>query len=664
MKAAPLAVYRAGLSTPTGTAPLAELIEEVRTGEHAATVAAVRAEADPKRRAQLKKALPAMQVSASEATTGRKALVHSGLLQIDLDHVGPAEAARLRDKAKGDPHAAGAFVSPSGDGLKLVLAIPPDIGRHAESFEAARAYVRETYGHEADPACRDTARLCFLSHDPEAWCKDAVALDVLLPANLPEATEEAVKANLPEQTEGQTRDKLAEPAAEPVIYHDNDAGRASRFCDRWQGEVLYVPERGVWFTWEDRWQRDHAGGLKRRAIALADEILAAVAAEPATSKEQLKAKGDAMRAAQRWGNEATIRPMLSLAEAAPAVQCSMDELDADPWKLGTPNAVIDLRTGEYFDHRPEDRVTVFTRAEFDPEATAPRWLQFIEEIFPDAELRRWIWKAAGYSITGDMGEEVFFVPHNTGRNGKSKFVNAISWTLGDYASTAGTALVACDDRGGDAKREKAAIVGVRFLRAPEAEGRQKLNVRLIKDITGGDPLNAAAIYEKPFDFHPVCKLWWPVNERPTVHEIGVAIWERIRLIPFERYFEPHERDPELEAKLRAEASGILNWLIQGCLLWQREGLRDVPAKVRAAVDEYRRDEDTLADFIEENTEADLGASTPHAELFKRYESWADDEAGIKFKLSRKGLAKQLRAKGWRDIRTRDSFATWQGVALI
>jgi len=285
-------------------------------------------------------------------------------------------------------------------------------------------------------------------------------------------------------------------------------------------------------------------------------------------------------------------------------------------------------------------------------------------VFPDEELRRWIWKAAGYSITGDMGEEVFFVPHNSGRNGKSKFVNAISWTLGDYADTAGTALVACDDRGNDAKREKAAIRGVRFLRAPEAEGRQRLNVRLIKDITGGDPISAEAKFEHPFTFHPVCKLWWPVNERPTVHEIGPAIWERIRLIPFERYFEPHERDPDLEAKLRAEAPGILNWLVAGCLLWQKEGLRDVPEKVLSAVDEYRRDEDTLADFIDECTAPDPGAETPHMELFKRYETWAADEAGIKYRLTRKGLAKHLRAKGWKDTRTATSKTTWQGVRIF
>jgi putative DNA primase/helicase len=619
----------------------------VADGRHGALVAQVRGEWEPRRRSEIKKGLPCVQFSAAEASEGRGTVRHSGLLQIDVDHIGIERAIELREQARRDPHVAAAFVSPSGDGLKLIIAIPADLGRHGESFAAAARYVREVHGHEADRACKDVARLCFLSHDPEAWCKEAVPLDVgeWMPETPPSPK------------------SPSEEAAPPVTYTDNDAGRAARFCDRWRDEILYVPERSVWFTWEDRWQRDTAGGLKRRAIVLADELLAAVVAQPATSKEELKAKGEAIRTAQRWGNESVIRPMLSLAEAHPGIQARVAELDADPWKLGTPNAVIDLRTGEAFEHHPGDRVTVFTRAPFDPEATAPRWLRFIEEVFPDAEVRRWVWKAAGYSITGDMGEEVFFVPHNTGRNGKSKFVNAIAWTLGDYADTAGQALVACDDRGGDAKREKAAIVGVRFLRAPEAEGRQKLNARLVKDITGGDPLNAEAKFEHPFTFHPTCKLWWPVNERPTIHEIGPAIWERIRLIPFERYFEPHERDPELETKLRAEASGILNWLVQGCLLWLKEGLRDVPAKVRAAVEEYRRDEDSLADFIEENTRSEAAASIPHTELFRRYESWAVEE-GIRCKMSRKALAKQLRAKGWRDDRTGAAKVVWQSVALV
>ena len=175
----PLAVYPSCKhNKPSGTDDLSSIIESITAGDHADTVALVRAEADPKRRAEIKKRLPCVQFSASEAREGREVLAHSGLLQIDLDHIGHDVAARLRDETRRDPHIAAAFVSPSGDGLKLIMAITARVEGHGGAFEAARRYVRETYGHEADPACRDVKRLCFASHDPDAWHKEAAPLDV------------------------------------------------------------------------------------------------------------------------------------------------------------------------------------------------------------------------------------------------------------------------------------------------------------------------------------------------------------------------------------------------------------------------------------------------------------------------------------------------------
>ena len=84
-----------------------------------------------------------------------------------------------------------------------------------------------------------------------------------------------------------------------------------------------------------------------------------------------------------------------------------------------------------------------------------------------------------------------------------------------------------------------------------------------------------------------------------------GFWERVHLLPFERSFvdrEPeaeHERlaDKSMPEKLKAEASGVLEWLVRGCLRWQRDGLNP-PEKVRAATEEYRRNEDLLADFLQ------------------------------------------------------------------
>jgi len=184
----------------------------------------------------------------------------------------------------------------------------------------------------------------------------------------------------------------------------------------------------------------------------------------------------------------------------------------------------------------------------------------------------------------------------------------------------------------------------------------------MSDIVGGDPIDAEQKFKDPFTFRPVCKLWIATNHKPNVADTGTAIWERIRLIPFERYFKPEERDLNLDSKLKAEASGILNWLVQGALLWQAEGL-EPPAKVRAAVDAYRREEDILADFIEECIEADPEAITPHSDVFKAYQKWAG-EAGIKFTMKSRTLARALRERGWNeDSPTRASKVNWRGIAV-
>jgi len=135
----------------------------------------------------------------------------------------------------------------------------------------------------------------------------------------------------------------------------------------------------------------------------------------------------------------------------------------------------------------------------------------------------------------------------------------------------------------------------------------------------------------------------------------------VRLIPFERQFGPGDRDDNLRAKLMSELPGIQNWLVQGCLLWQREGLNP-PETVRAAVDEYRSDEDMLRDFIAEHIVREPFANARHSETFEHYQNWARVE-GISFTLSSKGLSKRMRERGFRESRAGDGSKVWMGVKL-
>jgi len=651
MTAPSCSVFKDGYAKiPFGSASSSEISEAIRTGrigeiDFSGQISDIREGQGNKVK------LPAFAASVScttrdkDATPEEKQFVHTGRLQCDFDGKDHPDWNMIEKylELTEDPHVETAFLSPSGTGLKAIIRILANFERHAESWQAAAAYFLSRYGLKVDKSTKDPIRLCFFSHDPDAFFSTkAEELDVEKWRPIPAKTEAAP----------------APEAGDKEEFHDNDAGRARLFCARWRDEIRFIPERKVWLTWEGRWKRNHSGGMKGLAIKLADEMIQKAAA----MKMSIDNKAKAVNRALTWGDRRTIDNLLSMAEADASIQWDAAEVDAETFLLGTPNVVIDLKTGTAREYSRDDKIILCTHSRFDANATAPRWEKFLEEVFPDPEVRRFVWKAAGYSITGDMGEEVFFIAHNSGRNGKSKFIGAICHVLGDYADTAGQALVIKDSHGADPKNAKAKIVGKRFLRAPEIEGNQKLNIGPIKDIVGGDPIDAEQKFKDPFTFRPVCKLWIATNHKPNVADTGTAIWERIRLIPFERYFKPEERDLNLDSKLKAEASGILNWLVQGALLWQAEGL-EPPAKVRAAVDAYKREEDILADFIEECTEADLDATTTHSDIFKAYQEWTV-ESGIKFAFTKNVLAKKLREHGWRDTRTPSERINWVGRTVL
>jgi P4 family phage/plasmid primase-like protien len=446
-------------------------------------------------------------------------------------------------------------------------------------------------------------------------------------------------------------------------YHANDAGRAELFVARWQNEIRYIPDRETWLAWEDgRWRIDNTGALHRRAIALSKEMLSEAANLPGNDEHSNKMRVEAIRRALSWGNQSTITPMLSLAKSLQSVHLAAAELDADPWVVGCQNAILNLVTGIGRPYTPSDFICQTLGCNLDPGATCPTWDRFLTDIFPDSDVLTFVQKAVGYSLSGSMKEQVFFFLYGHGSNGKSTFLSVITKLMGDYAARAGKALTATNDRGDYPLREAAGIAGKRFVTGSETSEREKLNIAVLKDITGGERMRAANLYENAFEFQPTCKLWFAGNHKPSIADTSAGAWRRVRLIPFTRQFAPHERDRELEGKLLKELPGILNWASEGCALWMRDGLTPPPA-IAKAVDDYRGEEDILADFIDEVTSPASGATTPHPALFSAYQQWTH-ENGIRFSLTSKLLAKRLRDRGWKDRRSGSCKVLWVGVSIL
>ncbi len=440
----------------------------------------------------------------------------------------------------------------------------------------------------------------------------------------------------------------------------SDAHRASRFVGRFSELLRFVPEWDRWLVFEGgRWKTRDDGGLIRFSCQLSGEILASASSIVGDSRQVQDEVKRLTAEAGNYAGSAKVFSMATFAKADHRVIIRPEDADADPWIVGAPNACLDLRTGNVIEHSPSRLVTRFLGCDIDPKATAPTWAAFLDRVVPDTEVRHWLQKAAGYSLSGLTQEHHFCFLYGNGANGKSTFLETLSAALGDYAGRAAESLLYANERGATPPDVIAEIAGVRLLVGAETKEGARLNEGTVKDLTGGDTLRGARKYEHGFKFRPVAKLWVAGNHRPAIQGADHGIWRRVRLIGFPVEIPLEAQDAELGNKLLAELPGVINWMAEGFRNWQREGLRP-PESVQAAVAEYRSDEDVLGDFLDQRIEAFTWGSIPMSELYKQYQRWAE-ESGIRSPLSDKMLARRLRDRRWQDGKGTAGQRVWRGV---
>ena len=160
---------------------------------------------------------------------------------------------------------------------------------------------------------------------------------------------------------------------------------------------------------------------------------------------------------------------------------------------------------------------------------------------------------------------------------------------------------------------------------PEPEKGLELNIALVKQLTGGDTYTGRFLNENPIEFKPEFKIFINTNHLPRTADDTVFSSERVKLIPFERHFTPEEQDNGLKNLFRetANMSGILNWLIEGYRRLMVDGL-SIPAKVNAAISEYRQEADIIGSFLCDCTAEQDGSRVPASELYTAYTQWAKD----------------------------------------
>lgn len=499
-----------------------------------------------------------------------------------------------------------------------------------------------------------------------------------------------------QQVEGQ---RQQEPQAPPVpdsvqfpsvviqyALNHNEDGDAFLYQEMNRGLFCYDTAAGRWYVWTGHfWQKDILGDATKAIDGIIELYI----------KEALRVSWQRLHALRTGGEQGEIKRLndlhrdlcnrvrslqtvkrktnvLTLSHTgADSLAIRGDEWDRDPWLLGCRNGVIDLRTGELMPGQPSDYIKTIAPTEYHGlHYPAPIWEQFILDIFQyDKELAAYIQRLLGYGITGHSNWHVYPIFHGQqGRNGKGTILETLKTVLGDLAHKArsDTLLESGKATRGSADADTLAFRGKRIIWASETSEGRKLNASRIKELCGGDTLNARAVYGRdPVEFSPTHLLILLTNDRPQAPAGDEALWERINLIPFNVRFvdnpwEKNERpaDHDLLEKLKGEASGILSWLVRGCLAWQREGLKP-PETVLVATKEYRVGEDMIEQFLSDRCLTGTDHKAQAGPLYTAYLVWSS-EMGIE---PMKGIrfAKEIASRFEKDESGRHVF--YLGIGL-
>lgn len=395
---------------------------------------------------------------------------------------------------------------------------------------------------------------------------------------------------------------------------ETDADLAERFATRFRDVAVFTPGRGYLVYNGKVWRLDdvHARQLlaeqTARAIENEAEYLAGNAERVARARFSVSSlsKGALDRMTE------LAKPRLVVADAL---------LDADPWLLNLQNGTVDLSTGTFREHRAADFQTKLAAVKFDETASCPRFDAFMRHALNgDQEVIKYVQKAVGLSLTGDVSQHVFFFVYGPSRSGKSTFINLIREILGDYGLHTPTETLLAKSYDNAIPNDLARLAGARMVTAVEANWNKHIDEARIKAITGGEPITARFMRQEYFQFNPAFKLWFVANDFPQVRGTAGAFFERVRVIEFPRTVPKELREHDLPARLREEAPGILNWAIEGYRLFQQEGLK-MPDAIREASGLWRKNADHVRKFVDDCLIREPGSKTGSAIVHDTYTAW-------------------------------------------
>lgn len=440
----------------------------------------------------------------------------------------------------------------------------------------------------------------------------------------------------------------------------NELGDGDIFKALHRDHFVFNKAMDGWLYWQGHnWGVDKLGTF---ALAAVDDVAKVYQGEAKRISKRLQEIGDVSKGSDFFGTmvqlKATLkrlnrriqalrsdrrrRPCLKFAYSSEnPLAIEGDEIDQSPWLMPVGNGVVNLKTGELEQGRQSDFLVRHSDVgwpEDGLDSECPVWEAFLYEVLNDNEdMVRFLQRLLGMALIGQVVVGVFIVFSGRGRNGKGTLIETVMEILSTdpvsgLAGAVRSEMLLDQGRIASSSGPTADIIalrGKRLVTASETDQNCRVSPSRVKWFTGGDTLSGRSPNDKyEVNFKPTHTLILQTNNDPHAPADDYAFWERMIKIPFELSFVNREPEKEFERradlnlkeKLQVEHSQILAWMVRGCLEFQQVGLKR-PAAVKAAVEAYKRDEDLIADFVEEccvvGDEYKVGATA----AYERFARW-------------------------------------------
>ncbi|MGC5562828.1 phage/plasmid primase, P4 family [Streptomyces sp. FR-108] len=419
------------------------------------------------------------------------------------------------------------------------------------------------------------------------------------------------------------------------LFTCDDFGNADRVT-YWRGlDIKHDPKRNKWHRWNGRqWDDATASHISCDVETVIGDIPKAEGenySESLPPSERDKTSPKTYREiflewAAKQRSHRKVSDTVGLLKSREALWCDTEDFDTDPYLFNVGNGVVDLRTGQLAPHERSLMCTQLAGVDYQADAECPQWLRFLEMVQPDEDHRSYLQRLLGSTLAGEKSQ-IFVVHMGDGGNGKGVVLDTTHHIMGTYATTGQHETFTRKSGSGRIPADLASYDGKRLVVVDELNDSQKMDEALLKNVTGGGIIKAESKGQNPWEYKPKFTLHFRTNYMPDL-PADPSTLRRFRLVKWvvtptsqewETFKDKEHRN--VDEFLLQEASGILNWLIEGAKDYLENGLQTPPDLEVDALEALEAQDDFLA-FMEECTHKAPGTPrTKGSVVYDAFVTW-------------------------------------------